>query len=262
MSRKRAHPLLALLRADRRMLRRHGITFLYAFLALLYAAALRFLLPQDQRPLVLTLLLLTDPATLSLFFMGAVVLYEKNQHLPAALYASAVRPRTWAFSKCLVATVTGTLVGCFVLWFSDPAVLRLDAGGVLWDTIGGGDTTALLVTAACMALGGFFFTCLSIPPAVLVKSLNGFILAVVAVEVVFLLPAVIDLFQPLPEYAGYHPGVLLARALYRPRQAAAWLNSPEKLWQCAAYLGWMLLGWIGAVAFAGRLLRGRGGEGL
>lgn len=260
--RRRAHPFRALFRADCRMLRRHGIALLYAFLALLYAAVLRFLAPEGQRPLLTTLLLLTDPAVMSLFFMGAVVLYEKNQHIHGALYVSAVRPRSWVLSKCLCFSLLGTLAGCFIQWFSNPAVLRGDAGGgmAILYTLGDGDLTALYVTLACMLLGGALFTCLSVAPAVAVRSLNGFILAVAVAEVALLLPAVIELFWPLPEYAGYHPAVLLARALYRPDQVSGWLGQPEKLKQCAAFLGWLGLAWGLALGFGARLIKGGGAK--
>ena len=259
MSRRRAHPFRAALRADGRMLRRHGIVLLYVFLALLYAAALRFLAPDEQRPLFTALLLLTDPATLSLFFMGAVVLYEKNQHIHAALYTCGLRPGTWLASKCLTFSLLGALAGGFVLWFSDPAVLRADAGAELFATVGAGNLTAMFVTLACMLLGGVFFTCLSVPPAAGVRTLNGFILAVAGIEILFLLPAVAELFRSLPSFAGYHPAVLLARALRQPEQVPGWLRQTETLWQCAAFLGWLCLGWLLALGSARRLLTGKGG---
>ncbi len=118
MKQKRAHPLRALLRADCSLLWRHGIAAVYLLLMLFYTAALRFLVPDGMRQRLTALLLLTDPATLSLFFMGAIVLYEKNQHIYPALYAAGVRARTCALSKCIVMSLLGTFVGCAVMWFS------------------------------------------------------------------------------------------------------------------------------------------------
>lgn len=259
MSRKHAHPLRALLRADCRMLWRHGVVVLYVFLSLLYIALLRFATAQDERPRFTALLLLTDPATLSLFFMGAIVLYEKNQHIHAELYAGGVKPASYVLSKCVSSCALGTLAGCLIVWFSSPAVLTVTNGAVDWGSVLDGDLTALGVTAACMLTGGLLFACVSVVPAALSNSLNGFMMAGGLCELIFLAPAVIDLFSPLPEGFGFHPSVLLSRALRRPDLAAARLGEPMLLMQIAALLGCTVLAALLANACATRMLRGKGG---
>lgn len=259
MSRLKAHPLRALCRADSRMLRRHGITALYAALALIYTALIRFLVPAAESRRVTALLLITDPATLSLFFMGAIVLYEKTERLHAALYTAGIKPGAYLFSKCLNAAWLGALTGCFVVWFADPRVLAYAEGGIDVASVLNGDLTALAVTAVCMLLGGTLFTCLSLLPATAAKSLNGFVMRCAVVEIVALLPAVIDLFYPLPPYMGYHPAVLLTRALAQPQAAAGWLSQPDSLLTGAAFLGWLLLAALLAKAAVKRLLTGKGG---
>ena len=166
MKQKRAHPLRALLRADCSLLWRHGIAAVYLLLMLFYTAALRFLVPDGMRQRLTALLLLTDPATLSLFFMGAIVLYEKNQHIYPALYAAGVRARTCALSKCIVMSLLGTFVGCAVMWFSSCMVALeerdilggqpLGDGRVLWcvtEKAGKArlDRAADIVRSACAA---------------------------------------------------------------------------------------------------------------
>jgi len=231
MKQKRAHPLRALLRADCSLLWRHGIAAVYLLLMLFYTAALRFLAPDGMRQRLTALLLLTVPATLSLFFMGAIVLYEKKQHIYPALYAAGVRARTCALSKCIVMSLLGTFVGCAVMWFSQPGVLMFADGALVWASLFSGDAAALCVTAAVMLLGGVLFTCLSLVICAFVSTLNGFLLTVAVVECVCLLPAVWDLFWALPAWAALHPVVWLERALLMPaavlerhRQPVQWLS--------------------------------------
>ena len=95
----------------------HAAPALYAALALIYTALIRFLVPAAESRRVTALLLITDPATLSLFFMGAIVLYEKTERLHAALYTAGIKPGAYLFSKCLNAAWLGALTAQCSCWF-------------------------------------------------------------------------------------------------------------------------------------------------
>lgn len=272
MRRKRARPFWALLRADFRMLRRHGVGTVYLLLGVGYALGLRYLAPEDSRGMWTALLLFSDPGTLALFFMGAIVLYEKNQRVYGALYAAGVTPGRYLAAKCLSAALLGTAVGCFVSWFSNPAVTafapgaelssagleglagRLNLSGLLQ-----GDLDGLWATGICMGLGGVFFTCVSLIPAGVCASLNGFVLLSALAEALLVAPAMADCFLPLPEAAGFHPGVFLLRLLTRPEGVLAWRQNPMLWEQGAAFLGWMILAFWAARGMCRRLLCGKGG---
>ncbi|MEG2316140.1 MAG: hypothetical protein RSC91_07985 [Clostridia bacterium] len=258
MSRKHAHPLRALMRADRKMLWRQGIAPLYLLLTLLYIAVLRFWIPTEHRPLARGLLLLSDPAALSLFFMGAIVLYEKGQHSYPALYAAGVKAHAYVISKCVVMSLWSMVVGCAVCWFSEPSVLVTNAAGVLWETALSGDVTAVCVTAAVMLLGGVLFTCSSLMLSAVVHSLNGYLLASVLGELLLLVPAVVDQLMPLPAWVGFHPTVWLARGLRTPAAVPAWLNDPLQWAQAAVLLLWLSLAGWGACLAVRATLRGKG----
>lgn len=247
--------LPALLLSDVRLLSRHGILWVYLLVGVLYVTAMR-LMPASARAVAQPLLLFADPAAMSLLFMGAMVLYEKTQHVHAALRVSRMRPGQYLLSKLLVMAVFGAAVGVIVA------------------ALGGAQLSAreLLTLGLLLLAGGVLFTAASLVAARFTSSLNGFLLLVVPVELVFLLPAVWDLFSPLPGWAGYHPGVLLLRLLADPAPLltaggdapwgaaiatglapldalTAWLNARSWLpsggarlcYQLLALLGWLLL---------------------
>ena len=62
---------------DLRLQYRHKFYHVYLVITILYLAALR-LIPADARPVVLSLLIFTDPAMLGFFFVAALVLFEKD----------------------------------------------------------------------------------------------------------------------------------------------------------------------------------------
>ena len=70
---------------------KYGFYFLYAVLTGIYVSIL-FALPENWQEKVATILIFSDPAAMGLFFMGAIVLFEKNQHTPCAFAVSPVRP--------------------------------------------------------------------------------------------------------------------------------------------------------------------------
>lgn len=259
MKAKHAHPLRAMTTADRRMLRRRGVTLLYALIALACAALIRFVLPEGLRQACAALLSLFMPMLLALYATGMLVIYEKSGRLHAALYASGAKARTYLASKCGILSLLGALTGCFIIWFASPAVLNITDGTVDWRSIGSGNLTALWVAGVCALLISWLVTCLSLPIATLCRGAGGFLIGGLVLTGGLIAPAVMELIAPLPEAAGFCPTVLMTRLMTDPEGAAAKLAAPVTLYQCAALAGYLVLGWIAAERCADRLMRSKEG---
>ncbi|NLO86140.1 MAG: hypothetical protein GX096_12060 [Clostridiales bacterium] len=258
MSRKRkhAHPLMAMMRADRRLLFRHGIAAVTFLITLISIAVLRFFLPDGLHGQMQTLLLLAMPAILTLFFTGAMLLHEKKQHIHAALYIAAIRPSHYVSAKCIVMTLWGTLMGCLLIWFANPNVFLVEGSTVVWESLLAGDVAELCVGAAALLLSGILFTCLGIIIGSISSGMNQFAFFAIIADAIFFVPAAWDLFSPLPQWASFHPVVWMARAMASPAEILSFVNDAEQ-WVFALVLLVLhvILFQVASAAAAGMLRR-------
>lgn len=106
----------ALVRADFKMLARNGFLVAAAAVVVIWSTALHFL-PAASSDTWVPVALWLDMAIVGFFFIGAVVLQEKNQRIMAALIVTPLRFAEYLGSKILLLTLLA-LCGCaiVVLW--------------------------------------------------------------------------------------------------------------------------------------------------
>lgn len=83
---------------DMRFQAKYGFYFLYAVLTVIYIAVL-FAFPENWKEKAAAILIFSDPASMGLFFMGAIVLLEKSQHTTCALAVSPVHATEYVIAK-------------------------------------------------------------------------------------------------------------------------------------------------------------------
>lgn len=169
---------------DIRFQAKYGFYFLYAVLTVIYTVVL-FAVPESWREKAAAILIFSDPASMGLFFMGAIVLLEKSQHIPCAFAVSPVRAAEYIAAKVGSLSAISLVVA---------AILSLAAGVEQYPAV-------LLGTAISSAI----FTLAGIIVATGIISLNQFILYTVPVEIVCFVPAVLHLFQITPAWLRYYP---------------------------------------------------------
>ncbi len=172
---------------DMRFQFRYGFYFLYFFLTLLYCAMLAAFPPAWQSRIAV-LLIFSDPAAIGLFFMGAIVLYEKSERVLDSLAVSPVSACEYIISKLVSLALVSTL-----------AALCIGGAGSL--------LRHPLYFILAVFFGSCLFSALGLMVAVLVPTLNAFILAVVPFEIVINIPAVAYIFGWRPSWILFHPGV-------------------------------------------------------
>ncbi len=176
--------LRSLFLLDMRFQAKYGFYFLYAILTVIYTIIL-FALPENWREKAAALLIFSDPASMGLFFMGAIVLLEKSQHTPCAFAVSPVRPMEYVIAKVSSLSAISLVVA---------AILALVAG-----------VNRLHIVLFGTILSSVIFTLLAIIVATKIISLNQFILWTVPVEIVCFVPAILHLFKITPAWLGYYP---------------------------------------------------------
>lgn len=169
---------------DMRFQAKYGFYFLYAVLTVIYGIIL-LAIPENWREKAAAVLIFSDPASMGLFFMGAVVLLEKSQHTPCALAVSPVRETEYIFAKIGSLSAVGLIVA---------AVLALAAGA---------DNLHMVLSGTVISSALFTLTGLII--ATEINSLNQFLLWTIPIEAVCYIPAILHLFKITPAWFRYYP---------------------------------------------------------
>lgn len=169
---------------DMRFQLKYGFYLLYAILTVLYLLALSAL-PGAWREKATSILILSDPAAMGLFFMGAMVLLEKSQRVPWALAVSPIRPIEYIAAKVISLLCIALIVA---------AALTV-----------GISTPSLPLIIAGTALASIIFTLLGIIVATKITSLNQFLLWTIPIECLGFVPAILHLFGLTPAMLRFYP---------------------------------------------------------
>lgn len=169
---------------DMRFQAKYGFYFLYTVLSVIYLIIV-LAIPESWREKAAAILIFSDPASMGLFFMGAIVLLEKNQHIPYAFAVSPVHCGEYILAKVSSLAVVSLAVA---------AVLALAAKI---------DNIHVVLFGTLMS--SVVFTLLGIIAAANIESLNQFILRTVPIETVCFVPAILHLYNVTPAWCGYYP---------------------------------------------------------
>ena len=194
---------------------RYGILPLYLLITVIYLLLLSVTAPQ-ARAQAGGVIILTDPAAMGLFFMGAMVLLEKSQRVNCALAVTPVRPGEYVLAKTFALTLVGLGVGLVVA----------AAAGI--DLLGAGIS---------VLLSALLFSFLGMMAAFWSESLNQFLILSIPIEIAGFLPPMFYWFGSLTAPLWLlHPGVA-AMALFRDAREF-WLPAALSLlvWDGIAYV--------------------------
>ena len=220
----------ALVFSDIRFQFRYGFYSIYGVLTLVYLGLL-YALPDAWRGDAAIIMIFTDPAAMGLFFMGAIVLFEKNERVLDSIAVSPVGAWEYVLSKLVSIGLISTLV---------TAVIGLGAGVV----------HSPLLFLVSVFLCSCLFSALGLIAACKIKTLNQFFLASVPLEVLTVIPAVLWMFFVPSDLFVLHPGAdLLMLCTGRGIPALALLSL--FLWTAGLYLA--------AVRVVNRMLLSVGG---
>lgn len=133
MSMKR---LLTSIKADILFQFKHGFYFVYVILSILYIVLLS-LFNKETVNVMLPILLYIDPSVLGLFFIGGMVLLEKEQGILSLLYITPLKIKEYMISKILTLSIISMLVGVVIskVAYSGYVNLILLMVGILFTSI-------------------------------------------------------------------------------------------------------------------------------
>ncbi len=181
--------LAALIRGDLRFQFKYGFYFLYLFFTLFYIGLLAAF-PQSWRQKAALLMVYSDPASLGLFFMGGIVLYEKSERVLDSLAVSPIRTRDYVFSKLLSLSVISSAVSLAIGAF----------GNIL------SSPPSFFVA---IVMGSCLFSAFGLIVAARIKTLNEFLILTVPLQIFINIPAIWYIFGARPLWLLLHPGVCM-----------------------------------------------------
>lgn len=179
----------ALLLGDIRFQFKYGFYFLYLVFTVFYISIL-YTLPFLWRKQAAVLMIFSDPAAMGLYFIGAIVLFEKSERVLNSIAISPVKPLEYVMAKLLSIAIISTIVGFLIG----------ACGGVIENTI-------LFVIG--LFLGSCLFSAVGLIIAANIVTLNQFIVATIPAELIINLPAIAYLFSWKPGWLIFHPGVCI-----------------------------------------------------
>lgn len=173
-----------LIRGDIHFQWKYGFYFIYFILTLLYVCAIAAL-PEHWKNNIAAIMIYSDPAAMGLFFMGAIVLLEKNQKVLNAMVVSPVKVSEYILSKTVALIAISTIIAM---------ILGLVSG-----------SNHLLGIAVGTALTSAIFTMLGIIAATRISNLNQFLIVIMPIEIVCFVPPIVGLFVKLPDIFRFFP---------------------------------------------------------
>ncbi|MBN1777947.1 MAG: ABC transporter permease [Clostridiales bacterium] len=182
----------ALILSDIRFQFRYGFYSLYAVFTLLYIGLL-FVLPDAWRNDAAAIMIFTDPAAMGLFFMGAIVLFEKNERVLDSIAVSPVGAWEYVLSKLVSIGLISALVALLI-------------------GLGAGVIRAPLTFLVSVFLCSCLFSAMGLIVACKIKTLNQFIVATVPLELLTVVPAILWMFWWKADVLVLHPGVSMLMA--------------------------------------------------
>lgn len=178
-----------LLMGDIRFQFKYGFYFIYLVFTVIYISLVHAL-PKDWRERGAILMIYTDPAAMGLYFMGAILLFEKSEHVLNSIAVSPVKPMEYVISKLLsigmISTMAGLLIG-----------------------LSGGFISNIFSFLVGIFLGSCLISSVGLIVAANIGSLNQFIVVSIPAELIINVPAIVWMFRWKPVWLILHPGVCM-----------------------------------------------------
>ncbi len=166
---------------------KYGFFFLYLVFCILYISLL-FMFPDNWRVQASILMIFSDPAAMGLYFMGSIVLFEKNERILDSFAISPATNYEYVLSKLLSIAIISIIVAFIIGSFGHAVV----------------NPITFFVS---VFLSSCLFSAVGLIIAANISTLNQFILKTIPAELFINIPAIAYLFGYKPAWLIIHPGV-------------------------------------------------------
>ena len=193
------------LKNDIRFQIKYGFYFLYAFFSVVYIAVL-ILVPSEYKKMTASLIILTDPAMLGVFFIGGIWLLEKGEGLHRFWSVSPLRPCEYILSKSISLAILSTIS-------ADLIVL-----------IGMRSNVRFVSLSFSVFIGAVAFNLLGLIVASYARSVNHYMIIAALPTVLLSIPPVLTAFGMTHPLLEIFPGTALWHMIVSSIDAAGNVN--------------------------------------
>lgn len=181
--------LQALLIGDVRTQFKYGFYFIYLVFTIVYISLL-YAFPAEWRQPAAILMIYSDPAAMGLYFMGAIILFEKSERVLDSIAISPVKPFEYVVSKlCSIGFIS--VIVAIAIGYSSNIVFQPFSF-----------TAGVFLCSCLISAIGLIIACK-------ISSLNQFIVATIPAELLINIPAIAWIFGYKKSWLLCHPGVCL-----------------------------------------------------
>lgn len=215
---------------------KYGFYFLYAFFSIVYIGVL-MITPPEYKKMVASLIILTDPAMLGIFFIGGIWLLEKGEGLHGFWSVSPLRPIEYILSKAISLSILSTVsAGMIVL-------------------IGMGSMIHFVFMSFSVFLGAVVFNFIGLTVASYAHSVNHYMKIVILPVVLLSIPPILTAFGMTHPILEVFPGTALWHIIANSIDIAKDINS----WMFMNLIFWFGLSLCAANIRIGIALQSEGG---
>ena len=148
---------------------KYGFYLLYALIILIYMIVFSFF-EGNVKNIIVSCCVFSDPAAMGMFFMGALILLEKSQHITNSIVISPVTPMEYLFGKIISFAIISEIVGIIL--------------------IAQGRTDNFFLSIVGILFGSIIFSMCGVIVGTRVESLNQYIIGTLPFEIVGFVPAI------------------------------------------------------------------------
>ena len=185
--------VISLFLGDIRFQFKYGFYFLYLIFSMIYIALI-YAFPVEWRKTSAIIMIFSDPAAMGLYFMGAIILFEKSERVLDSIAISPVKAYEYVLSKLcsigVISVVVAVAIGFGSSIISDPFYF-------------------ITGTFLCSCL----FSAIGLIVACKINTLNQFVIATIPAEILINIPALAWIFGYKKSWLQFHPGVCLIELL-------------------------------------------------
>ena len=148
---------------------RHGFYYACALVCAIYIGVIRYV-PVNIKSTLVTLMIFSDTSVLGFFFIGGIILLEKDQNTLECLFVTPLRVNEYFASKVVSLTMLSLLISFIIVTASF-----------------GASFNPLMLFIGVLS-GSVFFTLVGIALSACVKSVNQYIMEASLAMIIFFLP--------------------------------------------------------------------------
>ena len=174
---------------------KQGFYFIYLLISFVYLLILSQL-PEAIAEIAITVIVFSDPSVLGLFFIGGILLLEKDQGVLQTLSVTPLKTQEYLISKLISLGLISIM-----------AVLLITL-------LSGGDDVNYVLLIAGVILTSAFFTLIGIIIATKSRHINAFFVRMVPWMIILMLPLALIILCPTEWFINIFPSISSFRLVY------------------------------------------------